>query len=156
MEDTLHEARASPHTLCAASPALPMQASCVHAALVLLHTTKRLRNARKQVGSLTLGALTLSLSLSPHAATPAPRPQEIPQGSCDVRMPSPRRLRAFVGMVWSTNNKDQFRLGNKCGQDVYLGLIACDPWLLSSSLGAPPSELLHFLRVRSAGLETKR
>ena len=32
---------------------------------------------RKQVGSLTLGALTLSLALSPHAATPAPRPQEI-------------------------------------------------------------------------------
>ena len=42
---------------------------------------------RKQVGSLTLGALTLSLSLSPHAATPGPWPQETLRLSLHPRLP---------------------------------------------------------------------
>ena len=41
-----------------------------------------------QLNSLVRCALTPSLSLSPHAATPTPRPQEIPQGCCGVCLPS--------------------------------------------------------------------
>ena len=43
---------------------------------------------RKQVGSLTLGALTLSLALSPHAATPAPRRKRILHLYPHPRLPS--------------------------------------------------------------------
>ena len=62
---------------------------------------------RKQVGSLTLGALTLSLALSPHAATPAPRRKKFRICIHTLACSHPPRLRAFVGMVWSTENKGQ-------------------------------------------------
>ena len=107
----------------------------------------------KQVGSLTLGTLTLSALTQP---PPHPANKKF-RTFIGILAHSPHwRLRAFVGMVWSTGNKDQLRVGNKCGQYGYLRPIGCDPKVLSSSLGAHPSEPLHFLRVRSAGLETKR
>ena len=61
-----------------------------------------------------------------------------------------------IAFLANSAYKDQFQSSNKCAQDGYLRPIECDPSLLSCSLGAPPSDLLHFLSVRSAGLETQR
>ena len=50
-----------------------------------------------QASSLTLGALTLSLALSPPASTTAPHQQEIPHFHCDVRLPSSSTSTSFRG-----------------------------------------------------------
>ena len=111
---------------------------------------------RKQVGSLTLGALTLSLALSPHAATPAPRPQEIPHLHRHPRLLSSSAASCFRGDGLVHQQQGSAWLSKQVRARWLPKTDRCDPWFLSSSLGAPPSDLLHFLRVRSAGLETKR
>ena len=108
-----------------------------------------------QASSLTLGALTLSLALSPHAATPAPRRKRILHLYSHPRLPSSSAASCFRedGLVHQQQgSKDQFRLGNTCRQDAYPELVACDPCLLSCSLGAPPSDLFSpFCAIRGPG-----
>ena len=67
--------------------------------------------------------------------------------ACSGHLP----LRAFYQTLWATDNKDQFRLGSKCGQDGYLGPVACDPSFYQALWESPPSDLLHFLRIRLRG-----
>ena len=95
---------------------------------------------RKQVGSLTLGALTLSLALSPHAATPAPRPQEILHLYPHPRLPSSSAAPCFredgtvvqqQGSAWLSK-----QVRARCLPRP--GLTEADPFRLSCSLGAPP------------------
>ena len=77
-----YEARARGSTSWAVVCRAPSASSGGILLLLLLLRHKNISEMqRKQVGSLTLGALTLLLSLSPHAATPAPCPQEIPHFS---------------------------------------------------------------------------
>ena len=75
---------------------LLMQLGAHSAAAAAAATQERLRKCGGRQGGDSHVALSHSRSLSAsHAATPAPCPQEIPQGCCDVRLPSSSAASCF-------------------------------------------------------------
>ena len=149
--------RASSHTLRAACPVLLIQLCCCLAPCSSSRKPEHQRKSMKANSTLSHLALSHSRLLSA-LRQPPPHPARKKFCICihTLACPRPPRLCASVRMVWVTENKGQHGGANKCAQDGYLRPIDCDRGFLSCSLGAPPSELLHFLRVCSADLETKK
>ena len=157
MEDTCKQARARTPCRAPVSPVPLMQSFTRFCCCCYSKGTKRFSKTRG-ASKLSLTWRSRTLACSQPSRQPPPHPASKKSRTfIEVSDCSPhRRLRAFVRMVWVTKNKGQHGGANKCAQDGYLRLVEADPSLLSCSLGAPPSDLLHFLRVRPADLETKR
>ena len=144
------------HSPCAQPvPSLPMQAF-MRAAAAAAATTKRLRNAEEASRlSHTWRSHTLACS-QPSRSHPRTPPARNPASILRCPHALSSAASCFRGDGLVHQQQGSAWLSKQVRARCLPRLIACDPWLLSCSLGAPPSDLLHFLRVWSAGLETKR
>ena len=126
MEDTCKQARARASTWVVVCRSFSSTTESFLLLLLLLPHQNVSEMQRKQVGSLTLGALTLSLSLSPHAATPAPAAKEFcicihTLDCCAALRPPP-----FAGATLFISKGYCIAKGGRRAQDAYLIDASCE------------------------------
>ena len=136
----------------------PSYASCIRpCALVPLQTIKISQKMRAMCSSHQPShALTLLLSLSPHLIQPAPCPQEITQGSCDVRMPYSSAASCFRGDGLVHQQQGSVSIGQQVRARCLPRAGRLRPVFDIMLSGSSPNEPHRFLRVCSVDLEAKR